>query len=192
MCAIIPAIGQAGFADISAPGLPLWCDVPTGDEQPRPESARFLSRGRAPAANVHARDRPAEGTRRPRRSHRRYRDRACERCHRGAGKECDATARSSRRGARNRGGAQFRLAATAIVIDDESLRALIRGELPDAQVSIVDRTGTMDHFNVTVRSKAFAGKTLIDQHKLIYAALRAALNDGRIHAVELTTIVAEG
>ena len=78
------------------------------------------------------------------------------------------------------------------MIDDESLRALIRGELPDAQVSIVDRTGTMDHFNVTVRSKAFAGKTLIDQHKLIYAALRAALNDGRIHAVELTTIVAEG
>ncbi|MBV9333885.1 MAG: BolA family transcriptional regulator [Candidatus Eremiobacteraeota bacterium] len=49
----------------------------------------------------------------------------------------------------------------------------------------------MDHFNVTVRSKAFAGKTLIEQHKLVYGALREALADGRVHAVELKTITAE-
>jgi stress-induced morphogen len=78
------------------------------------------------------------------------------------------------------------------VIDDDSLTELIRAELPDAQVSIFDRTGTMDHFNVTVRSKAFSGRTLIEQHQLVYGALRAALKDGRVHAVELKTIVAEG
>jgi stress-induced morphogen len=77
------------------------------------------------------------------------------------------------------------------VIDDETLARLIRCELPDAQVSIVDRTGTMDHFNVTVRSQAFKGKTLIEQHQLVYGALRAALKDGRVHAVELKTVVAE-
>ncbi len=56
-------------------------------------------------------------------------------------------------------------------------------------MGIVDRTGTMDHFNVTVRSHAFAGKTLIEQHQIVYGALKAALEDGRVHAVELKTIV---
>jgi stress-induced morphogen len=77
------------------------------------------------------------------------------------------------------------------MIDNDSLTALIRADLPDAQVEIVDRTGTMDHFNVTVRSRAFAGRTLIEQHQLVYGALRAALKDGRVHAVELRTLVSE-
>ena len=75
------------------------------------------------------------------------------------------------------------------MIDNESLTQLIRHGLPDAQVQIVDRTGTMDHFNITVRSGAFAGKTLIEQHQLVYGTLKGALKDGRVHAVELTTIV---
>jgi len=78
------------------------------------------------------------------------------------------------------------------VIGDETLTGLIRAQLPDAEVNIVDRTGTMDHFNVTVRSNAFRGKTLIEQHRMVYGALRDALADGRVHAVELKTIVAEG
>ena len=77
------------------------------------------------------------------------------------------------------------------MIDNDSLTALIRREIPDAKVDIVDRTGTMDHFNVTVRSSAFAGRTLIEQHQLVYSSLRAALKDGRVHAVELKTIIAE-
>jgi stress-induced morphogen len=77
------------------------------------------------------------------------------------------------------------------MIDNDSLAALIRRDLPDAQVEVFDRTGTMDHFNVTVRSRAFAGRTLIEQHQLVYGALRAALKDGRVHAVELKTLVSE-
>ena len=77
------------------------------------------------------------------------------------------------------------------MIDNDSLTALIRRDIPDAHVEIVDRTGTMDHFNVTVRSRAFAGRTLIEQHQLVYGALRAALKDGRVHAVELKTLVSE-
>lgn len=75
------------------------------------------------------------------------------------------------------------------MIDNDSLAALIRRDLPDAEVEVYDRTGTMDHFNVTVRSSAFAGKTLIEQHQLVYGALKGALKDGRVHAVELKTIV---
>lgn len=77
------------------------------------------------------------------------------------------------------------------MIESHALTSLILAELPDAEVGIFDRTGAMDHFNLTVRSKAFAGKTLIEQHRLVYGALRGALNDGRVHAVELKTIVAE-
>jgi len=77
------------------------------------------------------------------------------------------------------------------MIDNDALTALIQREIPDADVRIVDRTGTMDHFNVTVRSSAFAGRTLIEQHQLVYSSLRGALKDGRVHAVELTTIVSE-
>lgn len=78
------------------------------------------------------------------------------------------------------------------MIDNASLTALIRDALPDAGVEIVDRTGTMDHFNITVRSRGFAGKTLIEQHQLVYGALKGALKDGRVHAVELKTLLPEG
>lgn len=78
------------------------------------------------------------------------------------------------------------------MIGNDALTELIRSALPDAEVGIFDRTGTMDHFNVTVRSKKFQGKTLIEQHQLVYGALKAALKDGRVHAVELKTVVEEG
>jgi stress-induced morphogen len=77
------------------------------------------------------------------------------------------------------------------MIENDALTKLIRAEIPDAQVEIIDRTGTMDHFNLTVRSQAFSGKTLIEQHQLVYGALKTALKDGRVHAVELKTIVSE-
>jgi len=78
------------------------------------------------------------------------------------------------------------------MIDNNSLTTLIRTGIPDAEVQIYDRTGTMDHFNVTVRSREFAGRTLIEQHQLVYGTLRDALKDGRVHAVELKTIISEG
>ena len=77
------------------------------------------------------------------------------------------------------------------MIDNDALAALIRQDIPDAEVEIVDRTGTMDHFNVTVRSGAFTGRSLVQQHQLVYGALRGALRDGRVHAVELKTIPRE-
>lgn len=77
------------------------------------------------------------------------------------------------------------------MIDDHSLRGLIQLTMPDARVEVQDRTGTMDHFNVRVASEAFAGKTLIEQHRMVYAALGPALRDGRIHAVELKTELLE-
>ncbi len=67
----------------------------------------------------------------------------------------------------------------------EELSTDIRQALGEADVSVQDRTGTMDHFTVTVVSDAFEGKNLLDRHRMIYQALDAPMKDGRIHALEI-------
>ena len=73
------------------------------------------------------------------------------------------------------------------MIDDATVTQLIRAKLPDAEVGVRDLTGTRDHLDVSVRSGVFAGKTVLQQHQMVYAALREALADGRVHAVQLKT-----
>ena len=73
------------------------------------------------------------------------------------------------------------------MIDDASMTALIRTRMPDAEVEIVDLTGTMDHFNVVVRSNAFTGVPLMDRHRMVEGALAEARADGRIHALSIRT-----
>lgn len=72
------------------------------------------------------------------------------------------------------------------MISPEALTDYIRVRMPDAVVTVTDRTGTMDHLKVVVVSDAFQGKNLLDRHRLIYQALDAPMKDGRIHALELT------
>jgi stress-induced morphogen len=77
------------------------------------------------------------------------------------------------------------------MIENETMVALIRRAMPDAQVDVVDLTGTMDHFNVLVRSKAFAGVSLMDRHRMVEGALSGARADGRIHAMAIRTEILE-
>jgi stress-induced morphogen len=77
------------------------------------------------------------------------------------------------------------------MIHEDAMIALIRETLPDAQVQIWDRTGTMDHFDVLVRSNAFAGKSLLDRHRLVEKAVKPARDDGRIHALAIRTDLLE-
>ncbi len=77
------------------------------------------------------------------------------------------------------------------MIDNHSMAALIRAAFPDAQVEIVDLTGTMDHFNVLVRSGAFRDVPLMDRHRMVEGALAAARADGRIHALSIRTEILE-
>jgi len=72
------------------------------------------------------------------------------------------------------------------VITRETLTEYISHVMPDAVVTMIDKTGTMDHLKVIVLSDAFRGKNLLDRHRMIYQALDAPLKDGRIHALELT------
>jgi stress-induced morphogen len=72
------------------------------------------------------------------------------------------------------------------MITPEVLTEYVRRAMPDATVTVTDRTGTMDHLKVSIVSEAFRGKNLLDRHRLIYQALDGPLKDGRIHALELT------
>jgi stress-induced morphogen len=72
------------------------------------------------------------------------------------------------------------------LITQETLTAYIQRAMPDAVVTMIDKTGTMDHLKVTIVSDTFHGKNLLDRHRLIYQALDAPMKDGRIHALELT------
>ncbi|MDF0643102.1 MAG: BolA family transcriptional regulator [Nitrospira sp.] len=72
------------------------------------------------------------------------------------------------------------------MITAEILTDYIKRAMPDAAVTMIDRTGTLDHLKVVVVSEAFRDKNLLDRHRLIYQALDAPMKDGRIHALELT------
>ena len=60
----------------------------------------------------------------------------------------------------------------------------IRQSLPDAKVDLKDLTGTEDHWHATVISAAFTGKSLLERHRLVMAALSAEMK-GPIHALSL-------
>ncbi len=70
----------------------------------------------------------------------------------------------------------------------EQLESLLREAFPDAgEFEVADRTGTGDHFHVTVTSGRFDGLSLVEQHRLVYDALAEPLRDGTIHELRITT-----
>jgi len=70
----------------------------------------------------------------------------------------------------------------------DRLEELLHGAFPDArELSVADRTGTGDHFQVTVESRRFEGLSLVDQHRLVYDALAEPLADGTIHELRIKT-----
>ena len=70
----------------------------------------------------------------------------------------------------------------------DTLEHLLKEAFPDAnELSVADRTGGGDHFQVTVESGRFNGLSLVDQHRLVYDALAEPLADGTIHELRIKT-----
>ena len=68
------------------------------------------------------------------------------------------------------------------------IEALIRAALPDAEIEMIDLAGDNDHWHARVTSAAFAGKSRVAQHKMVYAAIGERV--GReLHALQVTTAV---
>lgn len=73
------------------------------------------------------------------------------------------------------------------MISPEQVEAMIKAELPDAQVKVQDLTGGGDHLQAIVVSSQFEGKSLVKQHQLVYGALQQAMASEAIHALALKT-----
>lgn len=66
------------------------------------------------------------------------------------------------------------------------IEAMIKQSFPDARVEIRDLAGDGDHYSATVVSEAFRGKSRVQQHQLVYEALKAEMG-GKLHALALQT-----
>jgi stress-induced morphogen len=73
-----------------------------------------------------------------------------------------------------------------MAMDANEIERLIKAALPDAKIEIKDLAGDGDHFAAHVVSSAFAGKTRVQQHKMVYDALGGRMG-GTLHALALTT-----
>ena len=72
------------------------------------------------------------------------------------------------------------------MIAPREVEEMILAALPGAKVEVRDMTGGGDHFEILVVWQAFAGKPLLEQHKMVFSALEKEM-DRRIHAVQLKT-----
>ena len=75
-----------------------------------------------------------------------------------------------------------------MAMDAHDIEAMIKAALPDAVVEIKDLARDGDHYAATVTSSAFAGKSRVQQHKLVYQALGGRMG-GALHALQLETAV---
>jgi len=75
-----------------------------------------------------------------------------------------------------------------MAMDANEIERRIKAALPDARVEIRDLAGDGDHYAATVISEAFRGKSRVQQHQLVYAALQGDMG-GALHALALQTSV---
>ena len=68
----------------------------------------------------------------------------------------------------------------------QEIEALIKAAFPDAEVTMTDLAGDNDHWSAQIRSSAFKGKTRVQQHQMVYAALQGRMG-GALHALQLQT-----
>jgi stress-induced morphogen len=68
----------------------------------------------------------------------------------------------------------------------DELEGLLREAFADAEITIEDLAGDGDHYRAIIRSSAFAGKSRVAQHQMVYAALKGRMG-GELHALALDT-----
>jgi stress-induced morphogen len=70
------------------------------------------------------------------------------------------------------------------------IEAMIKSAIPDARVSIRDLAGDGDHYAAEVVAESFRGKSRVQQHQMVYNALKGTMG-GALHALALQTGVPE-
>ena len=77
-----------------------------------------------------------------------------------------------------------------MAMDAQTLQDMIVESIPDAQVRIEDLRGDGDHYAAYIVSKAFEGKSRVQQHQMVYAALKGKMG-GELHALAIQTSTPE-
>ena len=77
-----------------------------------------------------------------------------------------------------------------MAMEAAEIERLIREGIPGAEVLIEDLRGDGDHYAAQVTSAAFVGKSRVQQHQMVYKALKGSM-DAALHALALTTVAAE-
>jgi len=75
-----------------------------------------------------------------------------------------------------------------MAMEASEIARLIKDALPDAEVRIEDLRGDGDHYAAHVIAASFKGKTRVQQHQMVYQALRGRMG-GELHAMALQTSV---
>jgi stress-induced morphogen len=75
-----------------------------------------------------------------------------------------------------------------MAMESTEIERLIREAFPDARIEIRDLAGDGDHYAASVSTEAFRGKNRVQQHQMVYAALKGRMG-GELHALALTTSV---
>ena len=68
----------------------------------------------------------------------------------------------------------------------DDIERMIKAGIPDAEVTIRDLAGDGDHYQAVVIAESFRGKSRIQQHQLVYQALKGEMG-GKLHALQLQT-----
>jgi stress-induced morphogen len=71
-------------------------------------------------------------------------------------------------------------------MDAREIERLIKEAIPDARVEIRDLAGDGDHYAATVVAESFRGKSRVQQHQMVYAALKGSMGEA-LHALALQT-----
>ena len=77
-----------------------------------------------------------------------------------------------------------------MAMDAAEIERLIKASIPDAEVTIRDLAGDGDHYAATVLSESFRGKSRVQQHQMVYDALKGRMG-AALHALSLQTVAAE-
>ena len=71
-------------------------------------------------------------------------------------------------------------------MDLREIEKLIKESMPDAKIEIQDLEGDGNHYSATITSSKFAGKSKIEQHKMVYNSLKGKMGN-ELHALAIKT-----
>ena len=74
-----------------------------------------------------------------------------------------------------------------MAMDLKEIESFIKEAMPDAIVEIQDLAGDGNHYSATVTSSQFSGKSKIEQHKIVYKALKGKMGN-ELHALAINTL----